>query len=124
MPQALPSESTTAGPFGPPTPFACGWKLDGFGSARVHLSGELDLSTLPSFQEALREAQSNAGAVSIDLQELEFIDAASLGAIASAHAVAQRRGHKLVLVRGSGQVDRVVVLAGLHERVDLVDPRY
>lgn len=125
MPQAPPQESTATGSFASPSPFACSWKSDGLGSAWVHLGGELDLSNLPSFRETLREAQLGASTVSIDLQGLEFIDCAGLGAVADADAdaLARREGNRLILVRGSGQVDRVLRLTGLLERLESVDLR-
>jgi anti-anti-sigma factor len=117
----LPSASATPNGFVPPSPFACGWKSDGFESAWIHLGGELDLATLPLFRQTLREAQQSAGAVSIDLQSLEFIDCAALGVILDAHALARREGKGLTLLRGSGQVDRVLGLTGLLEQVEVVD---
>lgn len=119
--RAPPQESTATGSFASPSPFACSWKSDGLGSAWVHLEGELDLSTLRLFRETLREAQLNAHSVSIDLQDLEFIDCAGLGTIVDADARARRQGDRLILVRGSGQVDRVLRLTGLLERLEAVD---
>jgi anti-anti-sigma factor len=119
MHQVTPQKSTATGSFASPSPFACSWKSDGLGSAQVHLVGELDLSTLPSFRETLREAQLGAGTVSIDLQDLEFIDCAGLGAIVDADE--RRDGSRLILERGSGQVDRVLRLTGLLERLEAVD---
>ena len=60
-----------------------------------------------------------ASTVSIDLQDLEFIDCAGLGAIVDAGE--RRDGSRLILVRGSGQVDRVLRLTGLRERLEAVD---
>lgn len=116
MPQASPSKSTVAGSFASPSPFACSWRSDSVGSARVHLEGELDLSTLPAFRETLREAQLGASTISIDLRDLEFIDGAALGAIVDAGE--RRDGSRLILERGSGQVDRVLRLTGLLERLE------
>lgn len=121
MPQASLSSSTAASTDALPLPFVCSWKQDGLGSACVHLSGELDLSTLPVFRQTLQDAQLNASTVSIDLQELAFVDCSALGAIFSANSVAQGSGSKLTLVRGSGQVDRVLELTGLLGRLEVVD---
>jgi anti-anti-sigma factor len=38
------------------------------------VSGELDRATSPLFERTLAEAQSRAGAVSVDLRDLDFID--------------------------------------------------
>jgi len=123
MPQVSPSAGTTASLFAAPSPFECSWKLDALGSAWVHVGGELDLSTVQAFRETLQEAQLGGGTVSIDLQGLEFIDCAALRAIVAADALARRQGHRLILVRGSGQVDRVLALTGLLEVIEVVDPR-
>lgn len=121
MPQASLPISTAASTDVLPLPFVCSWKQDGLGSACVHLSGELDLSTLPIFRQTLQDAQLNASTVSIDLQELTFVDCSALGAILNASSVAQGSGGRLTLVRGSGQVDRVLALTGLLEQLEIVD---
>lgn len=121
MAQASLSNSTAASTDALPLPFVCSWKQDGLGSACVHLSGELDLSTLPVFRQTLQDAQLNASTVSIDLQELAFVDCSGLGAILNASSVAQESGSRLALVRGSGQVDRVLKLTGLLGRLEIVD---
>lgn len=106
-----------------PTPFVCDCTADGFGSVRVHLEGELDLANVPRFRRVLRAAQSRATIVSLDLQELAFVDCSALAEILEADAVARQQGSKLVLVRGSGQVDRVMALTGVLERIEIVDLR-
>lgn len=108
--------------FVPLVPFACGWKPDGLNSAWLHLRGELDLATLPAFMKALGDARASAGVVSIDLRELDFIDCSALKAIVDANALAQSAGDRLSLVRGSGQVDRVLGLTGLLELVEVTTP--
>ncbi|HEY5053105.1 MAG TPA: STAS domain-containing protein [Solirubrobacterales bacterium] len=115
------SLSTAASAFALPSPFACSWKRDGLDSAWLHLRGEVDLSTSHLFAQALDDAQVNAGTVSIDLQELTFIDCSALQVIAGANARARSAGRRLTLVRGFGQVDRVLKLTGLLEEVEVVD---
>jgi anti-anti-sigma factor len=106
---------------GHPVPFACSWKDDGFRSVWVHLEGELDLAVVAKFQAVLQEAQRSAGTVSIDLQELGFIDCAALKVIVDANAAVRQEGNQLILVRGYGQVDRVLQLTGLLDLVEVVD---
>lgn len=118
MPQV--SLSSAANTLTLPLPFACSWKRDGFSSAWLHLRGELDLSTLPLFMRALGGAQANASIVSVDLQELAFIDCSALKVIVDANALAQSVGNRLTLVRGSGQVDRILRQTGLLEQVEVV----
>ncbi len=117
------SPSTAARSSALPPTFACSCKADGFGSVCVHLAGELDLSTLPALRHTLREAQLGASIVSIDLQELTFIDCSALKVILEADGVAQRAGNRLILVRGAGQVDRVLKLTGILEQLEVVEPQ-
>lgn len=121
MLQASPPVNQAASSVALPSSFACRWRPDGSGSARVHLSGELDLSTSPLFGETLRDALLNTRTVSIDLQELAFIDCSGLAVLLGAHSNAQGSGRRLVLVRGSGQVDRILKLTGLLEQLEVVD---
>ncbi|MET0558173.1 MAG: STAS domain-containing protein [Solirubrobacterales bacterium] len=100
-------------------PFACSSEADGAGAVRLYLSGELDFATLFEFRQALRAAQSNATIVELDLRSLTFIDCSALQAILDADAIAQRTGGRLVLVRGTGQVDRVMALTGLLARIEV-----
>lgn len=75
---------------------------------------------MPAFKRVLRGAQSEAETVSLDLQELAFIDCSALKEVLDADAFADRTGRTLTLVRGSGQVDRVMVLTGVLERMEVV----
>jgi anti-anti-sigma factor len=101
-------------------PFVCACKADGFGSVCLHLEGELDLANVPAFKRVLHGAQSEAEAVSLDLQELAFIDCSALKEVLDADAFARRTGRTLTLVRASGQVDRVMALTGVLERLHWV----
>lgn len=121
MPEVPPVFSVATSSDAQPRRFGCDWKPDGFGSASVHLEGELDLSTLPTFRRALGEARQDTNIVSVDLRDLAFIDCAALGLLVEADAVARRSGSRLILVRGSGQVDRLLELTGVLERLEVVD---
>jgi hypothetical protein len=57
-------------------------------------------------------AEESATVVSIDLTNLEFIDCAGLAVLHDAAARAARSGRKLVLIGGSGHVQRVLDLTG------------
>ncbi|HEX5376232.1 MAG TPA: STAS domain-containing protein [Solirubrobacterales bacterium] len=105
---------------GVPAPFACACKPDGWGSVCLHLVGELDIATCPLFEQALKEAQGNASAVSIDLQELSFIDCAGLAAIVTAARRAAALETRLILVGATGQVERLLDLTGPLRAVEVV----
>jgi anti-sigma B factor antagonist len=81
----------------------------------------LDLATCPFFEQVLREAQEDASIVSIDLQELTFIDCAGLTAIVQAAARAAATKRRLILVGAAGQVERLFDLTGPLRTVEVVE---
>lgn len=109
------SPATTAGRF------ACEFRAEGRGAAWVSPSGELDLDSVPEFEQTIREALEYALLVIIDLRALTFIDSTGLHAIAAADQRARETEHRLVLIRGSGQVDHLFALVGLADRLKIVD---
>lgn len=74
-----------------------------------------------SFKRVLQGAQSEAEVVALDLRELAFIDCAALKELLDADAFARRTGRTLALVRGSGQVDRMMVMTGALEWMKVVE---
>jgi anti-anti-sigma factor len=103
-----------------PAPFACTCKPDGWGSVCLDLVGELDFATCPLFEQALKEAQDDASVVSINLQELSFIDGAGLAAIVHAATRAAAIETRLVLAGATGQVERLLDLTGPLRAVEVV----
>jgi anti-sigma B factor antagonist len=59
--------------------------------------------------------------VTIDLRHLTFIDSCGIHELIKADAGARRSGRRLVIVRGTGQVDRVLTLVSLSEQVEMID---
>jgi anti-anti-sigma factor len=105
-----------------PAPFSCTPRPDGWGSVCLHLAGELDLATCPHFEQVLRETQNDKSIVSVDLQELTFVDGAGLTAIVKAGARAAEMETKLILVGAMGQVGRLFDLTGPFQTVEMVTP--
>lgn len=122
MPQVppLPLSPTDAIRGWVPTPFACTCESDGRGSVCLHLVGELDFATCPLFERALQEAQDDASSVSIDLQELSFIDCAGLAVIVHAATRVAAVERRLILVGATGQVERLLDLTGPLRAVEVV----
>jgi anti-anti-sigma factor len=81
-------------------------------SVSLRLVGELDLASRDELRASLLAAEESAAVVSIDLTDLDFIDCAGLTVLHDAAARAVRSGRKLVLIGGSGQVQRVLDLTG------------
>jgi anti-sigma B factor antagonist len=88
----------------------------------IAVSGELDLASSPALQEELDRAQaSDARMLIIDLRELDFMDSTGLSVLVRAHQRAEEQGRQLAMVRGPQQVQRLLSLTGVADRLTLVD---
>ena len=86
----------------------------------LRLFGELDLASSPVLEEEL-EKVSGHQLIVIDLRELEFIDSTGLSVLVKAHQRAKDQGRELGLVKGEGQVQRLLGLTGLADRLKIAD---
>jgi anti-sigma B factor antagonist len=91
-------------------------------AAVISVSGELDLASSPALEEELERA-SNSGTslVVVDLRELEFMDSTGLSVLVRAHQRAAQNGQRFGLVNGSQQVQRLLSLTGVADRLMLAD---
>jgi anti-sigma B factor antagonist len=122
MPQdSVARSSTTRSPYAAPPPFACSWRVGGWGAAWVQVTGELDLATSPQLRQTLQEAQRSVRLVVLDLRELSFMDGSGVHVILDVARDARREGGRLLLVRGPAQVERVLTLTGAGEQVLIFD---
>lgn len=88
----------------------------------ISVSGELDLASSPALEEELeRVAQSDAQLVVVDLRGLEFMDSTGLSVLVRAHQRAEENGRRLGLINGSQQVQRLLTLTGVADRLTLTD---
>jgi anti-sigma B factor antagonist len=84
------------------------------------VSGELDLAAASSLEEELNQAlDSDSQVIVIDLQDLEFIDSTGLSVLVRAHQRAQEQDLQLGLVNPGAQVERLLSLTGLAQRLTL-----
>ena len=90
-------------------------------AAWVQVAGALDIATTPRLVRTLRESQSHARLVVLDLRELTFMDCSGVHAIVDASRRARRAGRRLVVLRGRPHVDRLFWLTGTSDAVDVVD---
>ncbi len=91
-------------------------------AAVIIVSGELDLASSPKFEQQLEQvSDSGTESLVIDLRGLEFMDSTGLSIIVSAHQRLSAQGRQLSLVRGPEQVQRLLRLTGVAERLRLVD---
>jgi anti-sigma B factor antagonist len=86
---------------------------------RLALHGELDLATADLVADRLRALRERRETVLLDLDELEFIDAAGLRVVLTAADDARRDGWELTVTRGSAPVRRLFELLDVDGRVPL-----
>lgn len=91
-------------------------------AAVVSVSGELDLASGPELEAELdRLAGPETQLVVVDLRQLDFMDSTGLSIIVRAHQRMAGEGCEMGLVKGSQQVQRLLDLTGVAERLRLVD---
>lgn len=91
-------------------------------AAVVAVSGELDLASGPELEAELDQISGpTTQLVVIDLRRLDFMDSTGLSILVRAHQRLAAEGCELGLVKGSQQVQRLLDLTGVAERLRLVD---
>jgi anti-sigma B factor antagonist len=91
------------------------------GAAVVRLAGEFEHEYAYTLDVQLQKLEAEADTLVIDLRGLLFMDSAGLGRLLAARRRAARSGRRLVIVRGSRTVDRVMMLAGLQDVFETVN---
>lgn len=86
----------------------------------VTVTGELDVASSPILERELAKLQGVATVI-VDLQALSFVDSTGLGVLVRAHQLAKQADQRFGLVRGDGQVDRLLTLTGLDEELLVSD---
>lgn len=82
------------------------------------VSGELDIATAPELEQALDQiSPEETKLVVVDLRELEFMDSTGLSTLVRAHQRLSEHDCELTLVKGPPQVQRLLDLTGVAERV-------
>jgi anti-sigma B factor antagonist len=91
-------------------------------AAVVAVSGELDLASGPELEAQLDQLSGpDLQLVVIDLRGLDFMDSTGLSILVRAHQRLAGEGCEMGLVKGSQQVQRLLDLTGVAERLRLVD---
>ncbi len=86
------------------------------------VQGELDLASSPSLESELEQAfaADNADLI-LDLSELEFMDSTGLSVLVRAHQRAQESGRGFGVIKGGPQVQRLLSLTGVTERMQVAE---
>jgi anti-sigma B factor antagonist len=91
-------------------------------AAVVAVGGELDLASGPELEAQLDQLTGpDLQRVVIDLRRLDFMDSTGLSILVRAHQRLAGEGCEMGLVKGSQQVQRLLDLTGVAERLRLVD---
>jgi anti-sigma B factor antagonist len=88
----------------------------------IGVSGELDLASSTALEEELaRVIDSGSELIVLDLRELEFMDSTGVSTLVKAHQRAGDAGKRFGLVRGPQQVQRLLSLTGIEDRLVFAD---
>ena len=83
--------------------------------------GELDLATIPAFEDALCRAEADGRAIVLDISGLEFIDSRGLAMILALDRRVREADGRLTIVRGPDAVNRMFEVTGVLDRLEFVD---
>jgi anti-anti-sigma factor len=96
-------------------------QLDG-NAMKIALRGELDLEHAYTFDEELRTIEAREpDCICIDLRELTFLDSCGLARLMAARRRARKAGRRLVLVRGSATVQRLLQLTAVDDTFEMIN---
>ena len=88
----------------------------------VTIAGELDLAAASTLEHELTEAiDARCELIVVDLAALDFIDSTGLRVLVRGHQQAQETGLELGLINPGAQVERLLSLTGLADRLTLAD---
>ena len=91
------------------------------GAVCVALRGELDLEHAYTFDEELRRVEgTRPHCLVLDLRGLSFLDSCGLARLLAARKRARRERRRLVLIRGSAAVQRLMALTAVGEHFETV----
>jgi anti-anti-sigma factor len=92
------------------------------GAVVLAVSGELDLASSPVLEEELaRVSGGDATLLILDLSDLEFMDSTGLSVLVRAQQHSQEIGRRFGVVSGRPQVQRLLSLTGVVERMTMAD---
>ena len=93
------------------------------GHQEVHVTGELDLAGIGLVDREMQAAErSDAAKIVLDLDELEFVDAAGIQLLLDLNSRSENNGRRLRIRRAdSQQVKRMLEITGVRDLLPLVD---
>jgi anti-sigma B factor antagonist len=104
--------------------FELGEERSDGGMQVVNVSGEIHVSTAPSFREQLTEVIENGGtALVLDLSGVEFIDSTGLSVLLNGLRLVSQRHGRLALVCTNPTVMRIFQITSLDATFDIFEDR-
>ncbi len=90
-------------------------------TVRLALTGELDIAGAARVEHELERIEREPpSTIVLDLSELAFMDSTGLRVIVAADSRAREQARRLVIVRGSDTVQRIIEMTRLNERLEIV----
>jgi len=84
------------------------------------VEGEIDIATAPLLEQRLTEAEAtDAPTVIIDLDRVSFMDSTGLQVLV-AHSLSEANGNRILLTRGSPQVQRLFTVSWMLDPLPVV----
>ena len=106
----------------PIEPFRCEVRVEQ-DRIRVVPIGDLDIATVPTTKERLREARETGhGRVVLDLREVSFMDSTGLRMILATATLARDDGFAFSVIRGGPELQRLFELVGVLDRIPFEPP--
>jgi anti-sigma B factor antagonist len=91
------------------------------GAVRVALRGELDLEHAYTFDEEMRRVENTRPpCVVLDLRGLAFLDSSGLARLLAVNRRARRERRRLLLVRGTPPVQRLLAITAVGQHFETV----
>jgi anti-sigma B factor antagonist len=91
------------------------------GAVRVALRGELDLEHAYTFDEELRRVEgARPACLVLDLSGLSFLDSSGLARLLAANHRARRERRRLLLIRGTPPVQRLLAITAVGQHFETV----
>jgi anti-sigma B factor antagonist len=86
----------------------------------IDTSGEIDALTSPIWEKAMNDAlAARPDRIYVDMHLVSFIDSSGLAALMRCHGLADKQHCKLIIRSPARQVDRVLALAGVKQRLTI-----
>jgi anti-sigma B factor antagonist len=84
----------------------------------ISLTGDLDVATAQAVQRELERVEAtDALSIVVDLSGLVFVDSAGIRMLLNADARSRADGHRLMLLPGSGAVQRVFEICDVQRKL-------